>query len=38
VSSLFLAKPYHDEELAFEIRALMGVANNGGLASGDAQA
>jgi two-component system, response regulator PdtaR len=24
VSSLFLAKPYHDDEMAFEIRALMG--------------
>jgi CheY-like chemotaxis protein len=38
VSSLFLAKPYHDEELAFEIRSLMGVVNNGNLASGGAQA
>jgi two-component system, response regulator PdtaR len=37
VSSLFLAKPYHDDELAFEIRALMDC-DRGNLASGDAQA
>jgi DNA-binding NtrC family response regulator len=38
VSSFFLAKPYHDDELAFEIRALMGSVNKDGLASDDAQA
>ena len=38
VRSFVLAKPYHDEELAFEIRALMGVANKGNLASDGAQA
>jgi CheY-like chemotaxis protein len=37
VSSLFLAKPYHDDELAFEIRTLMDC-DRGNLASGDAQA
>jgi DNA-binding NtrC family response regulator len=37
VSSLFLAKPYHDDEMAFEIRALMNC-DKGTLASGDAQA
>lgn len=38
VSSLFLAKPYHDNELVFEIRALMGVVSKDSLASDDAQA
>jgi two-component system, response regulator PdtaR len=37
VSSLFLAKPYHDDEMVFEIRALMDC-DKGTLASGDAQA
>jgi two-component system, response regulator PdtaR len=37
VSGLFLAKPYHDDELAFEIRALMD-RDKGNLASGDTQA
>ena len=37
VRSLFLAKPYHDEELSFEIRALMDP-DKGGLASDETQA